>query len=276
MLSYRHAFHAGNFADVHKHVAYQLGIEALLKKPTAICLLDAYAGAGRYDLTSVVATKTAEWRAGIAPLVALDAPPPLQPFLARLQDLNPDGELRVYPGSPLLAAASLRAQDRLVCLELHPADHAQLARLFGRNGQVEVHRRDAREGLPALLPPRERRGLVLVDPPYERAEEYREVPDMLRKSYSRWPTGGFLLWYPLLAGDPHVPMLASIAASGIRKILVHELTLLPTAPGLRGSGLLWINPPWGIDAELRQGGDWLAERLGAAKAASHLEWRVPE
>lgn len=276
MLSYRHAFHAGNLADVHKHVAYQLGIQSLLKKPAAFCLLDAYAGAGQYDLTSAVASKTGEWRGGIAQVLAMDAPEPLQPWLRRVRDLNPGDDLHVYPGSPLLAAASLRPQDRLVCLELHPADHGELARLFARNRQVEVHRRDAREGLPALLPPRERRGLVLVDPPYERAEEYREVPAMLRKAHSRWPTGGFLLWYPLLAGNPHVSMIDAIANSGIRKVLVHELLLLPAAPGLRGSGLLWINPPWGIDAGLRRGGQWLAERLGEEGAASQLEWRVPE
>jgi 23S rRNA (adenine2030-N6)-methyltransferase len=118
--------------------------------------------------------------------------------------------------------------------------------------------------------------IVLIDPPYERREEYRELPETLQRAWSRWPAGGYLLWYPLLAENPHVPLLAALASGGIRKILVHELNLFPEGAGLRGSGLLWINPPWQADQVLRQTGDWLAERLGGAGADSMLEWRVPE
>lgn len=139
-----------------------------------------------------------------------------------------------------------------------------------------MHRRDAREGLPALLPPAEKRGLVLLDPAYERSEEYVAVPAALRRAYTRWPGGSYLLWYPLLAGNPHERLVADLAAGDIRRILVQELRLFPDGPGLRGSGLLWINPPWQADKTLQQTGTWLVEHLGAPGAAARLEWRVPD
>jgi 23S rRNA (adenine2030-N6)-methyltransferase len=170
----------------------------------------------------------------------------------------------------------LREHDRLVCLELHPTDHRLLKSHFAGNRQVQVHRRDAREGLPALVPPGEKRGLVLLDPPYERRQEYTEVPATLRRAYKRWPGGSYLLWYPLLAGNPHERMVTGLAAGDIRRILVQELCLFPDADGLRGSGLLWINPPWQAEGKLEQAGKWLVERLGARDAAGWLEWRVTE
>lgn len=276
MLSYRHAFHAGNFADVHKHAALVLGIEALRRKPAAFCVLDAYAGAGAYSLSGP-AELTGEWRDGIGKaLAAADPPDALVPYLQCVRAANPPAVLKDYPGSPALAAALLRERDRLVCLELHPTDHRLLKAYFAADRRVQVHRRDAHEGLPALLPPAEKRGLVLLDPPYERSEEYAEVPATLRRAYRRWPGGSYLLWYPLLAGNPHERLVADLAAGDIRRILVQELCLFPDAPGLRGSGLLWINPPWQADARLQQTGAWLVEHLGAPGAAARLEWRVPE
>lgn len=276
MLSYRHAFHAGNFADVHKHVALVLGIEALCRKPAPFCVLDAWAGAGAYPLSGP-AERTGEWRDGIGRVLSgADPPLAVAAYLARVRAANPDGELQGYPGSPAIAAAMLREHDRLVCLELHPADHEALRAHFAGERRVQVHRRDAREGLPALLPPREKRGLVLLDPPYERDEEYAEVPATLRRAHRRWPHGSYLLWYPLLAGNPHGRMLADLAAGDIRRILVQELRLAPDAPGLRGSGLLWINPPWQADIALQQTGAWLVECLGRPGAGALIEWRVPE
>lgn len=276
MLSYRHAFHAGNFADVHKHVAWLHGILALRRKDTPFCLLDVYAGAGSYDLSDAPAQKTGEWRGGAGLLVGQAAPPAAQPYLDALHALNPAGELDLYPGSPALAAPLLRERDRLVCLELHPADHSLLQQRFARDSRVAVHRRDAREGLPALVPPAEKRGLVLIDPPYEQSAEYAGVPNALRQAWKRWPSGSYLLWYPLLAENPHAPMLADLAAGDIRRVLVHELLLFPAAPGLRGSGLAWINPPWQADAALDAVGAWLCERLGGPGSTSRLDWQVPE
>ncbi len=276
MLSYRHAFHAGNFADVHKHAAFVLGIESLRRKPAAFCVLDAYAGAGAYALSGPAAV-TGEWRDGIGRmLAAADPPEALMPYLQRVRAANPPAALDGYPGSPALAAALLREGDRLVCLELHPADHRLLKAYFSADRRVQVHCRDAREGLPALLPPAERRGLVLLDPSYERNQEYAEVPATLRRAYTRWPEGSYLLWYPLLAGNPHERLVADLAAGDIRRVLVQELRLLPRAAGLRGSGVLWINPPWQADENLQQTGAWLAEHLGAPGATARLEWRVPE
>jgi 23S rRNA (adenine2030-N6)-methyltransferase len=276
MLSYRHAFHAGNFADVHKHTAFVLGIEALRRKPAAFCVLDAYAGAGAYSLSGPAAL-TGEWRDGVGKALAAANPPDaVVPYLERVRAANPASTLTCCPGSPALAATLLRDHDRLVCLELHPVDHRLLEAHFAADRRVQVHRRDAREGVPALLPPPEKRGLALLDPPYERSEEYAEVPASLRRAYARWPNGSYLLWYPLLAGNPHERLVADLAAGDLRRILVQELRLYPDSPGLRGSGVLWINPPWQVDAALQQAGTWLVEHLGAAGAGARLEWRVAE
>ena len=277
MLSYRHAFHAGNFADVHKHAAWLLGIRALQRKATPFCLLDAYAGAGMYSLDDPAARKTGEWESGIGRILqAGELPEMLADYRMAVRAVNDAGELQRYPGSPVLAAASLREQDRLICLELHPADFPVLQKTFARDSRVQVHRRDAREGLPALLPPREKRGLVLIDPPYEQSLEYTDVPAALHAAWRRWPTGSYLLWYPLLPRNPHIPMLRTLAVGEIRKVLVQELLLHPEATGLQGSGLAWINPPWQADEALAAAGEWLCRHLGDSGARAQLDWRVPE
>lgn len=277
MLSYRHAFHAGNFADVHKHAAWLHGILALQAKPAPVCLYDVYAGAGGYDLHDAAARKTGEWEAGIGRLLGEDdVPDALVPYVEAVRAFNAGESLETYPGSPALAAARLRERDRLVCLELHPADHPALKSRFADDQRIAIHRRDAREGLPALVPPPERRGLVLIDPPYEQAAEYADVPAAIRRAWTRWPTGSYLLWYPLLASNAHAAMLSELARGDIRRLLVQELLLFPDAPGLRGSGLAWINPPWQADAALRESGEWLRTRLGGVDAKMMLEWRVPE
>ncbi|HEX7046208.1 MAG TPA: 23S rRNA (adenine(2030)-N(6))-methyltransferase RlmJ [Gammaproteobacteria bacterium] len=276
MLSYRHAFHAGNFADVHKHAAWLLGIRHLLKKTSPFCLLDAYAGAGEYELGSEAARKTGEWENGIGRLLAAaDLPPALVAYRDAILAFNDGNPIARYPGSPLLAASILREQDRLVCLELHPSDYPTLKNRLVRDARIHVHKRDAREGLPALVPPPEKRGLVLIDPAYEQAVEYSDVPRAILAALARWPAGSYLLWYPLLAGNPHVPMLAALETGAIQKMLIHELLLFHEAPGLRGSGLAWINPPWRADAALDEAGGWL-RRLGDVDAKATLDWRVRE
>lgn len=267
MLSYRHHYHAGNFADVHKHLAWVLGIHALRRKPSPFCLFDIYAGAGEYDLSSAEAEKTREWREGIGRLNEVRGEP--DGVTRYLAALGPDA--RLYPGSPVLASRCMREDDRLVCFELHPRDHATLKSRFDSDARVHVHRRDAREGLAALLPPRERRGLVLIDPPYERDAEYEEVPVMLRGALERWPTGGYLVWYPLLAAARHERMLDAIEALQPTGLLVHELHLVRDASGLKGSGLAWLNPPWRIEETLRESADWLA---GLLQAEAAFNWRV--
>ncbi len=266
MLSYRHLYHAGNFADVHKHLAWIADIRALQKKPSAMCLFDVYAGAGSYDLSSLEAEKTREWQDGIGRLQGRsDAPESVRDYLHLLGE-----DRHRYPGSPLLGARCLREQDRLVCFELHPQDHALLKALFRDEPRVHVHRRDAREGLAALVPPRERRGLVLIDPPYERDAEYAEVPAMLKASLARWPTGSCLVWYPLLAAARHEQMLAALAALQPKSLFVHELRLPRKTSGLLGSGLAWLNPPWQVDELLGEAVDWAAALLDGRTSAKWL------
>lgn len=277
VLSYRHVFHAGNFADVHKHAAWLFGIRALLRKSAAFCLLDAYAGAGAYALDDPAALKTGEWKSGVGRLFeAVTLPGMLGAYSDAINNFNAEGPLQRYPGSPALAVPLLREQDRLVCLELHPADFPALKRFFSADPRVHVHRRDAREGIPALVPPPEKRGLVLVDPSYEQAIEYSDVPRTVLAAWKRWPTGSYLIWYPLLAANAHVPMLRALVEGGVRKLLVQELRLFPEAPGLRGSGLAWINPPWQVEEGLGEAGAWLCQYLGGAGASRSLAWQATE
>ena len=292
MLSYRHGFHAGNFADCHKHAGLSLVLAALAEKSRPMSLLDAFAGAGRYALDSEFARKTGEAAAGIGRLlaaakdesVAAEMPAYLAALAADLDAVSGIGLPAEYPGSPLLMRRAMRAGDELQLLELHSTDYEILRSLFRADPQVHVHHRDAREGLPALLPMQHRRGLVLLDPPYERTAEYTEVAAMLEKAYSRWPQGVYALWYPLLS-DPLRRQLAgnmkkAIVGSGIRRIYCHELLLRPQAHGMQGSGMLWINLPWQQDVALERQGQALLQVLGDDESGSGAhakgEWLVGE
>ena len=226
-----------------KHALLVWLLRALLRKPAPIFVLDTHAGRGRYDLSSGPAERTGEWRAGIARL--LDDPP------EALGDYV--GEVRaqgLYPGSPALIRALLREGDRLACCELHPEDHAALKVEFGRDAQVAVHRRNGWEALGALLPPLQKRGLVLIDPPYEDTAEYRHLVGGLRAGWSRFRTGVFAAWYPIKHRAPVRAFHAALAESGIRDIVAAELWLRePLDPTrLNGCGLAVINPPFGFEA----------------------------
>lgn len=279
MLSYQHAYHAGNFADVHKHVALVLLLRALGRKPKPFMVLDTHAGRGGYALDTAEALKIGEFRGGIARLWDVPRPPDAAAdYLDRVRACNPDGRLRHYPGSPLLARALLRERDRLLLCELHPAEHAALRAALGGDSRVAVHKRDGFEALTALLPPKEKRGLVLIDPSYEIKTEYQQVATAVGKAHERWPTGLYLIWYPLLPADRHRSLLRELADSGIRKILRSELHVRGTAgsSGLRGSGLLLINPPWQTDAILAETAGWLAGILSQGMHQATTDWLVPE
>jgi 23S rRNA (adenine2030-N6)-methyltransferase len=198
LLSYQHGYHAGNAADVHKHLTLVLLLQKLRAKDAAFCFVDAHAGRGLYDLDSEAARKTGEAAHGILKLVAATDPPAsVCDYLDLVAGHNRPGSHRFYPGSALLAQALLREQDRALLLELHPQEVLALKEAMARDRRVSVHKRDCFEGLPALLPPRIRRGLVLLDPSYEIRSEYETVIDLLEQSLSRWSNGIYLLWYPL-------------------------------------------------------------------------------
>jgi 23S rRNA (adenine2030-N6)-methyltransferase len=256
-VNYRHAFHAGNPGDCLKHALLIWLVRALARKEAGFAVLDTHAGAGRYDLASGPAERTGEWRAGIARL--LDDPPEvLGDYVRTVQALG------LYPGSPALVRFLLRPQDRLACCELHSEDAAELRRLFARDRQVAVHHRDAWEALGALLPPAERRGLVLIDPPYEVPGEFERLAASLRAAHAKFPAGVYAAWYPIKHRAPARAFHAALRESGPRDVVAAELLLRePLDPArLNGSGLVVVNPPWHFEAEAAPILSALLERLG--------------
>lgn len=253
-LNYRHAFHAGNHADVLKHAVLVRLILYLTRKPAPFRVIDTHAGPGLYDLGSDEAVRSPEWREGIARLMDAeltgDEAALLAPYLDLVRAMNP-GALVDYPGSPLIVRRLMRGQDALAALELHPADHAALAALFARDRQVKTTMLDGWLALKSQLPPRERRGLVLVDPPYEEAADWERLAAGLAAAHARFATGVYCLWYPLKAGAPVAALHRALRATGIARILVAELTVRdPAGPGLAGSGLVIVNPPYTLEGEL--------------------------
>lgn len=285
-MNYRHAYHAGNFADVVKHAVLALLVERLKLKDSAFCVLDTHAGIGRYDLRSVPAQKTGEFRAGILRLLERDArslPGELKPYLGAVRALNGGANfsassLRWYPGSPRLVRSLMRRQDKLTLLELHPEDAASLSELFSRDRHVTVRQADGYTGLKALLPPPERRGLVLIDPPFERRDEFELLVRGLRQAYRRWATGQYLLWYPIKDRPPVDDFHAALKAASIPRILVVEFLLRPAddPERLNGCGLILVNPPWKMDEVLGTLLPALASILGDEAASTRVEWLVPE
>ncbi len=276
MLSYRHAFHAGNHADVLKHAIQALLLRQLKGKDKPFCYLDTHAGGGCYDLIGDWAQKRAEFLEGIARLwPERERWPELADYLACLGALNEGESLRFYPGSPELARHLLREQDRLLLLELHNQEIDILRRHMGADSRVAIHHRDGFEGLLALLPPTPRRGLVLMDPPYELKEDYGRVVQTLVKAMQRWATGIYALWYPLLGkqADRSHDMLAAIRDAGFPSVLVAELAVSaqPEEWGMYGSGMLILNPPWQLDQQLNSLLPRLCAHLGQGEGAS---WRV--
>ncbi|MBI1385035.1 MAG: 23S rRNA (adenine(2030)-N(6))-methyltransferase RlmJ [Rhizobiales bacterium] len=246
MLSYQHAYHAGAPADVHKHLVLLLVLARLTVKARPITYMETHAGRGLYDLASPEARKTGEANAGIARL-RRERPPFAAPLLAMA------GNGESYPGSPLIAARSLRPDDRLHLMELHPREHAALAALMRGDARVAVHRRDGYEGVLAISPPRPNRGLVLIDPSYEIKSEYANLPAFLARLARRWLEAVLVVWYPMLAAGLHEPMTAAIVSDALDRTGTapwqHELRLAPPRDGHRGllgSGMLVISPPWGF------------------------------
>jgi 23S rRNA (adenine2030-N6)-methyltransferase len=253
-VKYRHAFHAGNFADVTKHAALVAALLRLMEKDRPLFLLDTHAGRGRYEL----AAAHGESRSGIARIAAAGlegAHPALARYLGLVRDLNPDGKLRAYPGSPMIEAALMRAGDRAAFCELQPAEADALRREFHGDARIGVHCRDGFEALVALLPPPEKRGLALIDPPYEETDaDFARVANALVAASARWPQGVLMAWYPIKEGAVAARLHRRLVDAGLRRLLVAELCVHPddSRAGLNGSGLVTPNPPWQFEADLRR------------------------
>ncbi|MER8522992.1 23S rRNA (adenine(2030)-N(6))-methyltransferase RlmJ [Mesorhizobium sp. M0644] len=282
-MNYRHAYHAGNFADVVKHVVLSRLIEYLKQKDKAFRVIDTHAGIGRYDLSSTEAQKTGEWQGGIGRLVdaALDAPAAalLSPYLEAVNSLNPDGGVKKYPGSPLIARHLMRKQDRLSAVELHPKDVVRLKALFDGDFQTRVIELDGWLALGAHLPPKEKRGLVLIDPPFEEEGEFGRLVDGLQRAHRRWPGGIYALWYPLKDRRAVAAFRKALKQTGISKLLDIGFEIRPDAvePSLDGCGMVVVNPPFTLEGELRTLLPAL-HRLLALEQPSHwtLDWLAGE
>lgn len=277
-MNYRHAFHAGGFVDVMKHIILVRLIEYLKLKPGAFRVIDTHAGLGRYSLTSEEAKRSPEFLNGIAKLLKAEIPekvqPLIQPYLDIIAAENPNGSLARYPGSPLIARKLFRPQDRLSALELHPKDARKLNELFEGDIQARVTALDGWLALNAYVPPKEKRGLVLVDPPYEVPDEFERMVDGLAKSHKKWSTGVFALWYPLKEVREVNSFIGDLRATGITRMLRAELLIdTPTTPPkLYGSGMIVVNPPFVLEAELKLILPALARALGDGRGNHRIEW----
>lgn len=283
-MNYRHAFHAGNFADILKHCVLSLCIEHLKKKPKPFRYVDTHAGIGAYDLASSQAERSPEWRGGIARL--LEAAPPedaarvLGPLLGVVRAMNPDAALGAYPGSPELAARLMRDGDRLSLCELHPQDSRTLDQRYARDARVKVEARDGYKALAALLPPREKRGLVLVDPPFEHRDEMAHMAEAAVAALTRWPTGTYVFWRPLKdlwAAERFDVGFAEwlFEEKGFKpeQILRADLWVrdLESEGKLAGAGVVVINPPFTLEADLAVLLPWLCDTLRQGDGAG---WRL--
>lgn len=252
-MNYRHAFHAGNFADVFKHATLLALLDALISKDKPLCYLDTHAGAGIYALDDARAEKTNEWRDGVGRVFAMKSlPQALQRYAQVIHTFNPEGDLRTYPGSPALAAHVLRGSDRLILCESQDAEAAALHEIFRTDQRVHVHKRDGYGAMNALLPPAERRGLVLVDPPFEaQAEEFHLIQAALQTAHTRWPTGIYAVWYPIKRRAVVMPFQRWLISRKWNVLLAELLVRADDSPlRLNGCGIVIVNVPWRFEATM--------------------------
>jgi 23S rRNA (adenine2030-N6)-methyltransferase len=282
-LNYRHAFHAGSFADVFKHAVLCRILHHLRGKETGFRVIDTHAGAGVYDLTGSEASRGGEWKNGIARLLAADLPVDvaalLAPYLDVVGALNEAGRLTAYPGSPALVRAWLRAQDRLVACELEPGAFTALSQSMQRDSRIKTIEIDGWTTLKAYVPPKERRGLVLVDPPFERDDEYRRLADSFAEAHRKWPTGIYALWYPIKGRSEPDALAKRLRRLELQKMLRAELIVSPLRDPTRlnGSGLILVNPPWTLKRELKILLPALASILGSENHGRFtLDWLSAE
>jgi len=285
-MNYRHAFHAGGFADVIKHIVLVRILTYLQDKQAPFRVIDTHAGAGVYDLTSDEALRGGEWLTGVARVMQArfseTTLPLVAPYLDIVRAFNPQRELKAYPGSPLIARALLRPQDRLTACEVEPKARKRLIDALRRDTQARVVDLDGWVALPAFVPPNERRGLVLIDPPYEQKDEFERIAAGFTEAFTKWPTGSYLLWYPVKSRRitdglaRHVAAVAE-ASKPAGKCLRLEFSAAPQEPGgpLTSSGLLIVNPPWTLMGELKAILPELEKPLGQG-GAGRFRLEVPK
>ena len=280
-MNYQHAFHAGNFADVHKHVVLARILTHLRAKAAAFRVIDTHAGAGRYDLLAAEPSRSGEWRDGVKRVweearqdrLAPELSRLLEPYLEAIAANNPDGGLRTYPGSPLIAQHVLRAQDRLIACELEPRSAAALMSALRGDRRAKALAIDGWTALGAYVPPKERRGIVLTDPPFEDAADFMRLSGALGTAHRKWPSGIYMLWYPIKARDASEGLARRLQRLAIPKVLRSEIMVgRPRADaGLVGSGLIVVNPPFTLEADLQA----LVPALGrilAPQGTHRLDW----
>jgi 23S rRNA (adenine2030-N6)-methyltransferase len=281
-MNYRHIFHAGNFADVVKHVVLCRILAHLKQKAAPFRVIDTHAGAGRYDLSAPRAERTGEWRGGVGRLdegpLAAKAEALIAPYREVLGEIRNEHGPLAYPGSPDIARRLARPGDRVVAIESEEQAFAGLRACFGRNARAKAVRLDGWTGLLAYVPPKERRGLVLIDPPYEDPHEFQTVAERLAEAWRKWPTGIYCVWYPVMDARLVERFLGRIEALGIERVLRAEIEVHKAAPGrgLGACGLLIVNPPWKLDEELRVLLPALAARMAKDEPRWKVEWVAPE
>jgi 23S rRNA (adenine2030-N6)-methyltransferase len=281
-MNYRHAYHAGNFADVLKHMVLVALVDALEQKASPFCYIDTHAGRGRYDLRGAEARKTAEADEGVGVLkTASGLPPLLWKWLDTVRACNEgDDSLRFYPGSPWIAAHLMRHGDSAQLCELHPEEAGALRQLFHHDRRVHVHQRDGYEAMKALVPPKEKRGVVLIDPPFEAQEaEFRLVEKALKGAMEKWPGGIYAVWYPIKLRSHVQPFHRWLTKCGAKRVLVAELLLRPDDSPLRlnGTGVAIVNAPWKLDEALRESLRLLPRLLGTPGESEYrLTWLVED
>jgi len=273
MLSYRHSYHAGNFADVLKHITQIKILEHLLQKPKAFVYVDTHAGAGRYDLHSPSSQKTAEFKQGIAQLWKRnDLPKEIQSYMHLIQQIQQTQELTHYPGSPLIAQQIMPRNYRLELAELHSSEIKFLQQEFINCRNVNIHHKDGYLALKSVLPPIQRRGLILIDPSYELKNEYHDVVKNLKSASKQFPTGIYAVWYPMISRKVILDFCKRFKNSGIKNILRIEMTVQADHEGygMTGTGMIIVNPPWKLAKQMRNLLPWLCATLKQNEQAQFL------
>lgn len=279
MLSYRHSFHAGNFADVLKHIILIQCLEHLRKKDKPFCCIDTHAGPGKYELDSDYALKNREFDNGIGKLwQRSDLPECVARYVSLIKGFNSPDKLTRYPGSPLIARQLLRDKDRLCLFELHNTEIKLLSAVAVKDKRINVFHADGLKGSLKLLPPFERRGLVLIDPSYEIKSDYQQVVETLITMHKRFATGTYALWYPVIDRNRNQELERAIQASGIRNVQLFELGIHADSHqhGMTASGMIMINPPWTLATEMKQALPWLAGILGTDDGFYRMETLVDD